>query len=433
MSKSKNIFPIHKRSFFLSLVFLLVTIFVMFNNYFYYKSRDILEKSKVKTALTIIAGQYASCISTNRFETCQAQLVKGINQTWSYARITILNHEGKVIVEKDSELYKENRSTVISSAEIGDGNRKVHIVISKKSSPPLYLSTLRSLTFSIADWLGQENWIDFMTRVAIPRSSTFLSSLGIIWSLLFLIKVSDKQKREINESLESKIFIINNDLQSARENTRSFLSEKQNLERDVEKVQILLKNQEAGEEELLKEYYENKEKLSDLEYRITESKENERVLLASLESNENKSEEIKGDNNQDKKKILQKVLLQNPKVELKEKDFTYNQGPDHSKEFIKELSESMLKDSKCSRIISTINGTDYNSYKRGKAILEWKSKKNIYVLNVYDNNDAGYAAEIVLSKDFDQSIFIAKYLVTTKGYLMKNSFKFEIGSSLNKS
>ncbi len=392
----------------------------MSNNFFYYQSRDVLAKGTISALSDTLVHQYKACLeSSSKSDECKNMMIKALNESWRYGRISLINSFSEIIFEKDSETYRDDRSVVLEKREFGEGDNKLIFIISKKSSPPLYISTWRSLSLSFDKWFSQKNFGRFLFNEALPRSSPLIYSLITIGTLLLMVNASDKKKRQLYASLESENFIVSNDLDSVRENHRLLLAEKNLL-----RVNIQL--QEESGNKLLEEYYINKSRLDELEKNISDVKETEINLATELEKNSKQIAKIKLPDNGDVDKYLKEALLSNPKVDLRDVPFKYNDGIHHSREFVEKISQALMRDEVASRLITKINSTAYSPSKRGKAILEWDKDKG-YILNIYDHRDAGFGAELVLSKDLKQAVYMAKYLVSGKSYLAKKSYNLEFG------
>ena len=418
-----NFFPIHRPVFFWSLLSGLIIIIVMANNFFYYQSRDQLAELTLRSVMTTLKTQYESCLDKSSVEVCQEILGDGIKKDWFYGRVTAVNSDGKILADTNSENYKDERKTVKLTGVAGEGLSAVNFVLSKKSSPFLYISTFRSLTFSLDEWSGKKNLGQFLIKTVLPKSSPFIYSAVTIWILLLMVRASDKMKQKVSEKIESENFIIKKDLEMAKSNGQTLLAEKIDLEERM-------KAQAESENKLLDEYYQNSEQVKKLEQEILASKLKESELTIELEKNVNKQTRLKLNEDKDPEKNIQKILLSNPDVELQDKEFNYNDGRHHSKDFVDQVARGLLSDPISSRIIVKINSARYGSHKGGEAVLDWETKKKVYVLNVYDRDDAGYAAELVLSKNIEEAVFMSKYLVSVKGYLARNKFVLKFGKEL---
>lgn len=399
------------------LLAILVVILVMANNFFYYQSRDDLSLSALKNIFKAISGQYEACLNSSMGpDQCRENLKNGLYHSWSYGRITVVDKNGAIFFEKDQENYGEDRNVVLFKGSAGGEANQLDFVLTKRSSPPLWKSTFRSIFFSVWEFWGQNDKINFFWNVAFKRSSPLFYSVLTISLLLFLIRLSDQQKKKIYNKIETDNFIFGNDLEATRTKLKQQLDRQKLMEEQI-------KNLKEDEDKLLKDYYRQKDQL---QAEISESQSRENSLLVQLEESAKVLKKIKPTKTDDDSQSLYELFLNNPIVKLRDEVFDYNIGDHHSKNFVKEMAIGLGKDEISSRLITKVNHEVYGPGQKGIALLKWNDKKNIFVLNLYEH-DTGYAAEVVLNNNAAESAYIAKYLLSGKQFLAKRGFKLKIG------
>lgn len=415
---SINFFPIHKRGFQVGLMIPLVFLIVMANNYFYYESRDDLARLSLVRLEEVLTGQYESCLDNNiELNVCRDILIEGIEKSWNFGKVSVIDSQGNILIEKERENYKEDRSVVVHSGDAGSANSKISFVLSKRSSPPLYKSSLRSMFLSFWEIPNAKDPSNFFIDIAMKRSSPLWFSIAGIGLLLIMQSLADKQRRRIYDKIEAENFIVSNDLDSTREKLKMKLASENVLNEKI-------KSMEKSENELLEDYYKE---LSQLQREIEETKSREIKLIAEQESTIKQLERIKPAQTDNRTRIVEEILLKNPKIEKRAEPFAVNDGIHHSRGFVEQVAHGIAKDELSSRLITKVNSTAYSPARLGQAILEWDRNKQIFILNVYDHEDAGYGAELVLTKDAAQAAYIAKYLVTGKNYLAKKGYSLKFG------
>ncbi len=412
---SVNYFPIHKTQFFVALMILLVFSLVMANNFFYYQSRDDLAQSTLRQVEQSLSGQYESCLKSNLgTNKCQEIFIKGLKKSWKVGIISVLDYQGKLVFESDKEPYKEDRSVMVHIGEAGSDEARLHFVLSKRSSPPLWKSSLRSMFLSFWEIPGQRDVSYFFWNIAFKRSSPLFYSLITISILLWLVRLADRKKKQYYERIEAENFIVSNDLVLTRENLKYQQIKESQLD---EKIKSLKQN----ETELLQDYCRD---IDELRASIKESQEREQNLLEKQTSMEKLLQKVKPSESGDAKSSLKELLLDNPEIKLHPVDFDINPGDHHSKKYVENIGLSLKKDPLSSRLITKVNAAKYEPTQNKVAILEWNGVKNIFVLNVCDV----YVAEVVLRTNAAESAFIAKYLFSGKNFLAKKGFKLKIGT-----
>ncbi|WP_341303232.1 hypothetical protein [Pseudomonas sp. TMP25] len=119
-----------------------------------------------------------------------------------------------------------------------------------------------------------------------------------------------------------------------------------------------------------------------------------------------------------------KALLRNPDVRQAPGKAQVNQGLHHSKDFVRSLAEALQRNKNLNGTFISITTSAYKSLLRGSAELIFDAEKCRYALNVYDEQDEGFGAEIVLSAgEYWEAVVQAKCLVAVlrplKGFIFK--------------
>jgi len=447
------------------------------NNHFFYKNRDLTEQRKYEQFAKIYSSMYDSCLDQiKNIPICKNQLKSTIENSNIMGTTRLRLLDGRLILSIDNERYHDNRSSVSTHIILGRGSSGLILEFIKLSSPPLADSVARSITFSFLELLSKikndEPISDFIWQVALPRSGPAWSFWIVLLLLSLIIKFRKNAILAKYEAAENNAIDSKGKLEKAEEEILSYksklstlmknhndssiekliLEEKQaQLEQDLNalincqasptgendeissRINELMKTIELVEKQKSKIEQKNKElqetvseqknKIQDKEASLISLKKENDSLQASLTKQEQGiSSEVKYVN----KRII-KILLCNPDVTTGSGDFNFNKGAHHSKDFVIKLHNALLQDDALKKIVSSITPTEYGPRRRNNADLVFDRKKHTFALNVYENSDAGYAAQITLhANEIWKAVIQAKCLITTLNPLKNMKLNFKV-------
>lgn len=412
MKKIISNLPLHNRYFFWSTVIIMVTLMVMFVNYFFYQTKDKTLKYQLEDTVLLMGSFYDHCLKINSTDICKEQLKSVVTNIFDYGTLTIVDSNNRTLIEIDKETYKDNRNLIDHRTKAGSGESEIEILISKLSSPPTYQSTFNSMTFSIMDILENiangKDYLKFAWETAVPRSASVMYAGLIIFLIMRMLSLKSLAQQRKNEYLVKRIGIKNKALQDALSKTDEAIFGLEELKK---------KAQEAGE---MSKLYDDELRTKELE--VAKFKEQEDKLKKDIWEREEKIKDLSST------KDINHIILENPKLELLQKKFDYNAGGHHGKHILEAIFESLLKDDIGSKMIIKGNHIAFGPESKGTAILTSKKLNNVvYTLNVYEHK-VGYGLELVLNaKTSAEALLMAKYLTfVSKGFLKSHQYKLEI-------
>lgn len=412
MKKIITNLPLHNRYFFWSTVIVMVTLMVMFVNYFFYQTKDKTLKYQLEDTVLLIGSYYDHCLKVNPETVCKEQLVAVVNSVFDYGTITVLDSNNRTLIELDKESYKDNRNLIDYRAKAGNGDSEIEILISKLSSPPTYQSTFNSMTFSIFDIIDNmakgKDYLKFAWETAVPRSASVMYAGLIIFLIMRMLSLKSLAQQRKNEYLLKRINSKNVALQDALSKTDKAIIELEELK------------QKAELEGEMSKLYEDDLKAKERE--VAQFKDQEEKLKKEIWEREEKIKDLINT------KDVNQIILENPKLELLPKKFPYNAGSHHGKHILEAIFESLLVDEYGSKMIVKGNHIAFGPESKGSAILSSKKLNNVvYTLNVYEHK-VGYGLELVLNaKNSAEALLVAKYLTfVSKGFLKSHNYKLVI-------
>ncbi len=169
--------------------------------------------------------------------------------------LRLLAADGRELMKIDNESYKDKRSSVTGSSTFGSEQDQLTLELIKLSSPPIWLSVVRSVSFSLADIIQKvahkESWSDFVGYIAIPRSAPAYSFLVALFFVFMLVRLKtnaliaaietadddlDAKSAEL-DAAEIRLDQTNNELDSIREKETVATREKERLKWLLVKVE----------------------------------------------------------------------------------------------------------------------------------------------------------------------------------------------------
>jgi len=444
------------------MLIIIVSLITALNNYFFYKSREISELRTLNQYNNLVLLELNQCLSLNITENiCEKIAINTIDQA-RISGISTLQKNDLILIKKDHERFKDSRKPIKASSSLHVNANTYSIELEKLITPSLITSTFNSMTFSIHDLLNmnETDKENFIENVAWPRSYPAISFFVVIFISFFLAGLKLKSLHSTIEKIQNQKDLLSNDLSSSKielsnkENQLASLSKEKEeqegyaktltdeintLEHSLYEATTISDNKRKQiTDELIK--LKTKKEQSDLinkslasKISITKSElasSNNKILelestIEKLQSDEIKIKESKSFS--PIKNELIKYLLSNPDINIKNNQYKVNTGPHHSKQFVEKL-DSVIKNSKkfekLHKAIKSLTPIAY-SQKRGIIELILDPSKKIYVLNIYDNGDEGFGAQIALAtENYFEALMISKCLINTLTPI--SSFKLKL-------
>lgn len=271
-------------------VLALVAVLTAINNYYYYVSQEKVYSEILKKEIAKFRDMLRICDRLQ--QDCTPYIQVNMDNMALLGSVSITSN-GTQLYFKDKERRKDERNSVIAEKKfsIGDKNYVVHM--EKRSTPPLFISIVRSMTFSIADWpenlfdqqgnFDKDKFFYFMETFGVPRSRPaffFLLMAGLLFGL-YKSHIARLNKRW--EQLDKK---------------NQFYSEK------IDAQLLELESQRSFADQLLQESEGHKIKLLETQQHLTKIQKQ----LAGLEAEKSRVEAQYS-------LSIQEALLQRSKIE----------------------------------------------------------------------------------------------------------------------
>ncbi len=457
------------------LCFALIVALTWVNNTWFYEAKDISVKEFQGHYLSLLDEMFSQCLKQNTSDLCEQQLTQVIQQAKPKGVLT-LTRAGQPVEILNNQYYSDQRSIVTTDRTLGQSPDLLTLTYAQHSSPVIWLSVVRSITFSAADhwekWNDADYW-DFVLNIAIPRSRPFWFFCGLIICTAVLNFLRFRELRSLYENakvtehrLVEKLQRVQAEANAAFESNETLSHALKEHSSTIEKttMELMQKQQElhewqaknpqtdtvaAGEQSkddkphlvidnsqqkhakaLSHEIHRLKTKLENageetaklIQARNSAQHEldNKRAYVAELkkqleaaEKRTSKLEPKAGDDVGWRKKLF-KAFLHNPKVQTASKQTKVNSGRHHSSDFVALVAEAIASYPELSAIAESVTSIAYNPKKRGQADVTVDGKKNRFVLNIYDDGDEGFGAQILLSAQKEwEAIIEAKCLIET--------------------
>jgi DNA-dependent RNA polymerase auxiliary subunit epsilon len=465
----------YKPIIYYSFLFLSVFFLVLVNNYYFYQHvkadsrREIITLAKqLQTFSTFYKYNKNKCLE-------QIEILLKNAPTHYGTLVNIKDNNNQMLLSYDSRKYiKISDSTAMHLSHLDKNLQKLEFLdatleITKNPVPNILISTIKSLTFSISDWIiiwkekGFKEVTEYWKKVAWPRSRPALFYFLFVSFITWLGKRVEESKEKLiyefenkeNEHNEQKDHFneINKELIDTKNKLKKLKEDKDyNLELiSLYEEEIAKKEKEKEKDhinEINKELIDTKNKLKklkeDKDYNLEliskheeeiakKEKEKDQLnkTLKELEAEINKLEpdveKYAEDNNLSTNKI-KKILLENPNVtKSNNKKMTSNKGKHHSKMYAKVVIKRLEEDKTIKDYIYNIHACAYNSNKRGIILIS--KNQNHYKANMYDKKDEGYGVEIIFSSTtLYDTISLAKYINNSISFF--KNYKIEIDKKL---
>ncbi len=441
---------------------IIVSAITALNNYYFYKSKEITEYHSLKNYSNLILLELQNCLGSGVTDLICEEISKTSIKESNISGITKFTKNKDVLISIDNESYKDSRKPVNALSSIKVNSNIYEVEMEKLVTPSLIKSTFNSVTFSIYDLinLNSNDKEGFIKNVAWPRSYPAISFFFVILFSFFLASLKLKTLYSTIEKTQNKIDSLSIEISSTKlalankQECLASLSQKKEEEEikakmmadeivelehslyDVTTTSDNQRKQFSSALAILKEKKEKSDKinkiLSSEIFTTTSELEECKETISQLNSTINTLQIEQTKAKQSKsytpiKNELIKYLLSNPDINIKNNEYKVNTGPHHSKTFVEKL-DSIIKNSKkfekLHNAIKSLTPIAY-SQKRGVIELILDQSKKLYVLNVYDNGDEGFGAQIVLAtENYFEALMISKCLINTLTPL--NSFKLKV-------
>lgn len=396
------------------------------NNYSYYLSKDVSVNSETSRMAKTISALYGSCLEKKSEKSCLLE-VQNLVENIKYGTTTITKTDGQNILKADFELYDDERSILESKIT----TPKFIVSVKKRSSPALFKSVLRSITFSASDiFHTYQNGGDitkFISAVAIPRFYPVIYSVLVVGTLIliayFLMRVLDRHISVIEKEHEN----LQKNLNHIRQQTYATLKEKDSLNSRLEVLHRQLNESKDLSDLALNENSEIQKEHQELLTQLAHKD----AMIKELQSKEDLLEsEARVTLNKKYMKGPEGLLLKNPDIPFQAKFAEISAGNDHhGTDVILRIGKSLLKDSYAPFLVSKITSGPFGPRLQGKAILtQDNNTQKTWILKVYTKTEAGYCAQIYLhASDYAQAVLVSKYiLLLSTSILSRENYDFQI-------
>lgn len=434
--------------FFISV--LLVGLFTVINNYFFYKYAELEANRKNREVFSLINSMYNSCIKSRGYNIdCNENIIEIVSDARIRGGVEIYVND-ELVHYNTTHRFNLDRKRITFKEKLSE---EIAISLSVLTTPPLWQSTLRSISLSVYEWprviSSDQDFKKFLANVALPRSAPAISAMIataiFVWFLIIHTKYvmrrriettlslydNSKEKETIERELEQAIRQreeVSSKLELYSESHHELLLKLAQKESDLDYLKAQSnKNQSEYEKEILDLLKEREDLeveayklISEIdEFRDKENnliKENEDLKLK-LQENDKKRSAIRGKKfvklNSEQKLLAKYLLLEAPEVE-RCKDFSSKIGKHHSKDLIDDFSKSLRSNDDVSEIIESVVSHAYNSKKQGRVELYREVDNSFYLVVYFLQSDAGFSAKIKLSgKNQWQSMAQAKYILAS--------------------
>ena len=198
-----NFINLNNRFIFFSVIGIVVSILTYTNNYYFYNYVKIRDYQEIRTLGKTIHHRINQCdLNNNDVNQCMLNINKYLKVLSPYAEIVIYNSQTDILLE-----YKKIKKRHLSRIPISipnylktTKNKKYRLSIIKRSMPNIFYSTIRSITFSIKDFINKideediknaVNW--YITDKIYLRSQNVVVFLILSYLLIYLIKIKQIQ------------------------------------------------------------------------------------------------------------------------------------------------------------------------------------------------------------------------------------------------
>ena len=245
---------------------LLVGLFTVINNYYFYRYFELEANRKNREVFSLINSMFKNCIQSDRYDIdCNENIIEVINNARIRGSVEIYVND-ELMHYASTHRFNLDRKSITLNEKISD---EVVISLSVLTTPPLWKSTIRSMTLSVYEWprviSGDQSFKGFLVNVALPRSAPAISAATA--TAIFVLFLFMHTKYVIRKRIETTLSLYDNS------------KEKEAIERELEKA---VKQQEEVTSKL--EFYSKShkelliklaEKESDIDYLKAQSDNNQ--------------------------------------------------------------------------------------------------------------------------------------------------------------
>jgi hypothetical protein len=448
--------PFENRIFCLAISLIVTAFFAAINNYYFYKSQEHSASLRQTEIARMLTNYYQQCESERRSYDCVASLTTLVDSSNIYGIVSI--------ERKDEVVYKNNTHNFgLSRKNVGSEffiNNEVSVYLGQLVTPPLWKSTIRSVTFSAMEWpsviMSSQEPLRFARFVAWPRSAPTFSAGILVFLIVFIVRAHATALLDKNLKQRGKIKNLVAEIREGECREKSLEEEKEKInvrskyeqekrERLNLEVDDLVRECERVKEKEMEVKYDKERQIKELEDMIEDSwktsyqyekinKELEDKKQSIENESAEKDKEIKFYQDQkdfslskNQKKLIASILLESPEVN-KSDLFKSEIGKHHSKDYVRKISSSIERNPRAKELVTKIFPKKYDSNKRGCCELFIEKDGEIFYLDVYDVGDQGYAAKIMLSGvSHWQAIAEVKYIVNTVRFFQGMTFEDKTG------
>lgn len=213
MKKYLNFIDLNNKFIFYSLIVVIVFILTYINNHFFYKYVEIRDKQEISTLSKTIHYKLNNCRES--FQECLSDVHKYLIHIKPFVEINILDYSNNELLKykniKERHLDRKTVELYDYLKENEKYNLKLNIV--KYSSPVIFITTLKSMTFSIQN-IFQEIYKNGLshTYTWYMKEAIYLRSLHVVVFIIlsiFIMKLLQIRQLQYNYQLnEQNISII---------------------------------------------------------------------------------------------------------------------------------------------------------------------------------------------------------------------------------
>lgn len=214
MKEKLNFIDLNNKYIFYTLVGIIVFILTYINNHFFYNYVEIRDKQEITTLAKTIHNKLNHCKES--LNECVEDVNKYLVELKPYVEVHVLGNSGKELVEYKNIKERHLDRKIVELENYLKENKRYELKISviKYSTPVIFFTTIKSITFSIDDILREISKNGFSKAYEwYMNDAIYLRSLHVIvfgFFTIFLMKLLQfRQFQYSNELNQQNLLIVN--------------------------------------------------------------------------------------------------------------------------------------------------------------------------------------------------------------------------------
>lgn len=224
MKKYLNFIDLNNKFIFYSLIIVIVFILTYINNYFFYNYVEIRDKQEISTLSKTIHYKLNTCKESS--QECLSDINKYLIDIKPFVEIDILDYSNNELFKYKNIKERHLDRKIIELEDYLKENTKYNLKLNivKYSSPIIFVTTLKSITFSIQDILHEiyKNGLSY-TYNWYMKEAIYLRSLHVVAFIIFsifmmkLLQIRQLQYNYLINEKNMSIVKLTKDLDSSKE------------------------------------------------------------------------------------------------------------------------------------------------------------------------------------------------------------------------